>query len=258
MNAAMHMIVLLLLFAVRVGAAQIYVEDFSGGTASATGSLSLGVGKWTFTGGVARVSMNETTPLAIPDTAVLRLTAGAFTGNYTQAGIEVVGFRFRTGTVEPSDLYLELTTGSGVFQRSLPVPPAGVSNLIMVPLEGVQPGGWRFKRGLTNDFSAALQDVKSIELKIRRAGVTAVDHTVDDFFVDGRPRSGGSMLVAGSAMSMSWGDLQPGGLYMMQQSPSLAGPWTDAAPMAATNRYQSVTLSLDASPTQLFFRLRGP
>ena len=252
------LVMMILLFAAHADAAQIHVEDFSAGASSAQGNFSLQAGTWTFTGGVARAQLYATAPYAIPDTAVLRPSAAAFTGNYAQAGIEVMGFRFQSGRPRPSALYLELTGGGSVFQKVFPAPQEGQWQTFMVSMQSLQAGGWTVKSGSAQDFPSAIQNVRSVELKIHRSGADALTHAVDDFFVDGLPKSGVQLSMTGPDMSMSWDALQPGASYTMQQSPSLAGPWTDIMPVPATNRLQHINLPRDSSADQLFYRLRGP
>lgn len=238
--------------------AQSYVEDFSGGSSAVQSTLSLGTGSWTYTGAVARVKFSATTPYAVPDTAVLRPLANAFTGNYIRSGVELLGFRFRSGAPRPSALYVELSGKDSVYQASLPVPPEGEWQAYMVSLPHAGSGVWKLKSGTEENFSKVLEAVRSLEIKIRRAGALAVEYALDDLYVDGLPRSGGGAFAMGQDMSLPWDFLQPGNRYMVQKSYSLAGPWVDDHAFLSTNRFQRVDIPHDLSLTQAFYRLRGP
>jgi hypothetical protein len=237
--------------------AQTYNESFEAGASAGDGSFTLQAGAWAFTGAVACAKMLDTTPFAMPDTAVLKPTSAAFTGDYVQAGIKVIGFRFSSGSPRPSHLYLELTAGTSVYQRVFPVAETSGWQSYMASLASFEAGGWTVKKGSRENFTAALRDVKSVEVKIRRAGAPPTEHVVDSLFVDGPPQVAGSG-TSGGGMTVTWDTLQVGAPYVLQKAGALAGPWTDTAPVNATNRLQQVPLPIDGASGQSFFRLRGP
>ncbi len=238
-----------------LGVAQPYVEDFSAGGGSAEGSLTLGAGTWSYTGGIARVHMAATAPFAIPDTAMLRPTLPSFTGNVTAAGGKVLSFRFRAGSPKPSHLYVEIAGGTSIFQRSFTVSDSGEWQTMMVSLESMAAGGWQAKRGTGNDFAATLEDVTSIAFKVRRAGATAVEHAIDDITIDGLPGAG-SAMVSHDGMLLSWDKLQIGAEYVVQKSEAMSGPWVDAMFLTVTGLHQQVPFAPDDSD-QTFYRLRS-
>ena len=239
-------------------AAGIQSEGFADGQSVSEASLSLGAGGWTFTGGVAQVTFAATTPYAIPDVATLRPSSGAFTGNYVEAGLAVIGFRFRSQGQAPSSLYVELDAGGAVYQRVLPVSPSSEWQSYMVSLASLEEGGWTVKKSSRSDFAAGLADVQSIALKIRRSGASATDYAIDDLFVDGLPQAAGGVSAGATDLSMAWNYLQLGSPYTMQESPSLNGPWKDAQTVTATSRLQQFSIPANGSAAQAFFRLRGP
>ena len=237
-----------------------YSEDFStGGSAAPLSGLSLGIGAWTFTGGVAEVVFADSAPYAVPDLATLRPSASAFTGDFVAAGIELIGFRYRAEQHQPSSLYIEVTGASSVFQRVLSPPPVGAWGYYMVSLTDVQAGEWKAKRGKPEDFAEVLRDVKSVELKIRRSGATQQAHVIDDLFVDGLPKAAGGTASPGAGtMTVGWDALQSGMPYVLQAGESVAGPWTDTETVVPTNRLHHVDLPATGPAPQQFFRLRGP
>ncbi len=215
-------------------------------------------GSQLYTGGVASVSFAETTPFALPEIITVRPTSATFTGNYTEAGIGVIGFRFRAGTDLPSSLYLELAGGTSVYQKTFSVGQVGVWQTFMASLDSLAAGGWTVKKGSASDFETALQSVKSVELKIQRSGATAREYTLDELFVDGLPQAAGGATSDGSELSLAWDALQLGAPYTMQESPSLSGPWKDASTVTATSRLQAFSIPTSGTDPQAFFRLRGP
>ena len=246
----------LLLSAAIANGAQIHSESFASSGAASEASLALGAGAWTFTGAVAQVTFAATDPYAIPDAATLRPSSGAFTGNYVEAGIGVIGFRFRSGSQAPSSVYLELTGGTSVYQKVLAAPPVGEWKHYMVSLQSLEAGGWTVKRG-SRDFVASLADIRSVAISIRRSGASATDYAIDDLFVDGLPQAAGGLTVGGN-LSLAWDALQVGAPYTMQESASLNGPGNDAQTVTATSRLQQFDIPTNGAASQAFFRLRGP
>ena len=97
-----------MVWAVDLPAAQPTNESFTAGAsgwAGTTGSTPFGeTGVWSFTGGAARVLFfNPGFP--VPDSATLSNTptasGGAFTGNYDQAGINLIGFSVLAPQIVP-------------------------------------------------------------------------------------------------------------------------------------------------------------
>ena len=239
-------------------AAGIQSEGFADAQSASEASLYLGAGAWTFTGGVAQVTFAETTPYAIPDVATLRPSSGSFTGNYVEAGLGVMGFRFRCQGPVPSSLYVELAAGGSVYQRLLPVSGSSGWQTYMVSLAGLEAGGWTVKKGSRANFAAALEDVQSVAIKIRRSGASATDYAIDDLLVDGLPQAADGASASATDLRMAWNYLQLGEPYTMQESPSLNGPWKDAQTVTATSRLQQFSIPANGTAAQSFYRLRGP
>ncbi len=247
---------LTLLASVSWGAAS-YTESFNT-TGVATGRLSLGVGSWSYTGGVAKVRFNALNPpIAIPNTATLYPVSGSFKGDYVAAGIEVLGLKFRSETGLPSLVWVELTAGTSVYQKILPVSQVGVWETFMVPLTSAEAGGWMAQDGGVANFRESLRDVKSVAVKVRRSGVTAMEYLVDDLFADQLPQAAGGRS-SGGQMTLAWDALQVGAPYRMERCSTLGGPWQDAGAVTPTSRLHHVQIPADPDEPQLFFRLRGP
>lgn len=239
-------------------AAERYTEVFAGSSAAPASSLSLGVGSWSFTGGIASAKFASSLPMAIPDIASLKPANAAFTGDYVSAGIGVLGFRFRSALALPSSVFVELKGGNAVFQRIIPVTGVGAWESFMVSLASAEAGGWTAMEGRATDFREALRDVKSVEIKVQRSGATAREYAIDDLYVDGLPQATGGVASDGGHVTVAWDAMQAGSPYTMQQSASLSGPWEDVQTVAATSRLQAFSIPSAGSESQAFFRLRGP
>ena len=235
-----------------------FAEDFSGGAGVAQASLAYGIGSWSFTGGAARVSMSKTSPYAYPDTASLSPTASAFAGDWVESGIDLVGFKFLAGAPSPSHVYLELVSANGLLYRKIfPVPAPGEWTTFMASVRSCEEGGWIPVQGTSDEFASALRNVQSVSLNIQRAGAGAVEHAVDDFFVDQLPRQVDARITSGGAQ-FALDALQPGALYTLQASASLTGQWREVHAVAATNRIQMLEIPLLPDAPVYYYRLLTP
>ena len=251
------LLTLLGLLALTARGAQTYHESFDAGPAAAETTLSLGAGSWTISGGSAKVMFDETAPFTMPEVATLIPVSGSFTGNYVAAGLGVIGFRFRAADQAPSVLYVELAAGTSVYQRVLgPVVPGAWASY-QVSLASTEAGNWTVKRGTREGFAAALADVKSVAIKVRRSGAAATEYELDDLFVDGLPAMVGGTTSAGQ-MSLAWDALQVGAPYRMERSETLTGPWQDAGAVTPTGRQYQLKISADPAAPLRFYRLRVP
>ena len=253
------MLLMLTLGAGLAWGAEPYTEPFTNAASAPGSGLSLGAGSWNFTGGVAQVKFSNTSPIAIPDMATLRLGHAAFTGDYVSAGIELMGFRFRSGVALPSVVFAELKTARGIYQRNVPVSQVGVWEDVTVLLTGEEEGGWTPTEDTQPPLKDALREVEGLSLVIQRSGATSRDYMVDEWYVMGLPRAGGGGLgVQGDGVRMSWGSLRAGTTYTVQESSGLGGTWQDVSTLAATGTLNDFVLPKDADQSQSFYRLRGP
>ena len=236
-----------------------YREPFDHGLAVKQAVFSLGAGSWAVTSGYFRATFAATEPFAIPDRLTFVPSSGLFTGNLAAAGIEVVGFNFYAATEAPSHVYVELKSGTSVFQRVLSPPVPDTWTSYMVSLAGFSEGGWSVKRGSPEQFAQALTQVDALTINVQRSGASARECRVDNLFVDAFPEvvmtetSGGE-----SGLVLMWTALQPGLAYRLQESPSPEGPWEDRGTVVVTSRLQHVSIPLDDADAVSFFRLRSP
>lgn len=247
----------LLIAALSAHAASITTETFSAGANGWVGTVAIS-GSWSFTGGVARVVFDET-GFPFPDEATLSnqaaATSGSFTGNYTAAGVELIGFRFQAATALPSDVLLSLRGGTSVFQRSfgLAVAQTGVWYTLAASLANAEQGGWTNHSGSMAEFSAALQDVKAVSVRIIRSGATEQHYLVDELFLDHLPQQAG-LSAQGDQLSLQWTALRTETIYSLEGTTNLlTAPWTPLQTFAATNRNQR--LQCPGTNAFQFFRL---
>lgn len=245
-------------WSLAVRAAMPYTESFAAETAIAPPVFLLGGGEAAVTDGGVRVLFYDTAPFAVPDRVALVMTAPAFTGNYVQAGVETIGFRLHTADSPPTMLYLELASGTSVFQRVLSHPGRSGWHTFMADVAGGPGSGWMAKRGGGGDVSAALTQVDRITLHLVRSGADTQRFVVDDVFINARPE----LLVEPSAdhhgVIMDMATLQPGARYLIESSAQLNGNWQEVGLWNADESFESIWWPAAQQGDELrFFRIRG-
>ena len=261
MNTRFPAVVCLLLAAPwSACSAGIGMETFSAGASGWNGSVTLGGGGWSFTGGVARVTFVDTTPVPIPDTGVLSnspsASSGIFTGNYVAAGIGMIGFRVMAPTELPSGIVLRWGGSTSVYQRQFFIAHTGVWVACAASLVDVDAGPWTVIEGSADDFDAARQDVRFVSVRLQRSGTTAHAYLIDDMVADALPAGGVPSVLANGSVSMRWDYLQTNVAYRLESTPDLDGVWTVEHIITATNRWMWVARTNTSH--RLFWRLIQP
>lgn len=242
-------------------AAQYTTEQFTAGANGWQGSGDPGYGSWVFTGGAARVNFVDT---GFPFPIVGRLSnaptasGGSFTGNYDAAGIELIGFRFLSNTDMPASVSLELGGPTSVYQRIYYPSQTGVWHTFAASLRSVELGGWTNLQGPVTDFDQVRQNVKYVIIRVERAGTTARQYLIDDIFLDRLPVVGPLTPSTGAFFSLQGDYLRTNETYRIEAATNLTSAWSPVASMVATSRLQQFSIPSDDSPSQTFFRLRGP
>jgi hypothetical protein len=261
MNTSFPMFACLLLaFPGSVFSASIGMETFSAGALGWNGSVTLGGGGWSFTGGVARITFVDTTPVPIPDTGVLSNTppasSGIFTGNYDAAGVEMIAFRVMAPTELPSGVVLVWGGSTAVFQRQFFITQTGVWVTCAASLADVDAGPWTVNQGAAENFDAARQDVRFVSVRIQRSGTAAQTYFIDDLVVDALPAGAAPPVFSGEAVTMRWDHLQTNVAYRLESATELDGAWTVEQHLTATNRWMWMLSSNTHS--RMFWRLTQP
>jgi len=251
--------VLAVIFPLSAQSARITNETFAGGANGWMGTTVFGSGQWSFTGGTARIKFN--TGFAFPDSATLSNSAsassGAFTGNYDQAGINLIGFSFLAPQIVPSGfVILEWGGSTSIYQKGFTVSTTGVWHNFAMSLSDQAKGQWTTIQGSINDFTAARQSVSFVTIRVTLNGVMFHEFLIDNIFLAGQPGISNYVFSGGSIFSMHMNELQSNLTYHVEAAPDVTGVWTFAQSFIATNRIQTVNIT-NSAPQQ-FWRTKIP
>lgn len=239
-------------------AASIYTETFTTGSNGWQGAA----GSWTFTGGAARVFFSNIA-FPLPQTATLQSTpiasSGAFTGNYEEAGIEMVGFTFIATSVFSSIVFRwtgEWDGNTSVYQRLISGVQSGGTYRFATQL--VNSDGWAFMSGNTDDFETARSSVRYVSVVITRAGVTNRTYYVDDIFLAGLPVATAIGRTETNAL-ITWSPVRSNYTYVAEMADSpMSTSWTAFASFTATDTVAVVVDTNTPFPDQRTYRLVIP
>lgn len=216
--------------------ASLYTESFDG----SSGWQSTPGATVNETDGALRVSFPNIIPL--PPASVMLLASnsasgGAFTGDFTAAGVQLIGFRFKADDAIPNSLLIELRSGSGAYSSP------------QLSGQVAQTGGWFHvwtalgEPGWIGDASV-VTGVTATTIFIRQAGSTAERYYVDDFFTDSFPVGSGIDSEATDTYSVAWTHLRPEWTYQVQSCADLTqGVWSNVSTLAATSSFQRIAIT---------------
>lgn len=246
---------------VRLSAgAQYTTETFSAGASGWQGTTEFATGSWTYTGGVVRLTFNDTSFVVIPDVGSLsnQVTAsgGAFTGNYVGAGIDLIGFRFLSNTDMPSSVRLHLVGPTSEYRRIFYPNQTGVWVTLAASLAGAAEGGWVRVGGAGQDFDQVRQQVRYVAIKVDRAGTTLRHYFIDDIFLDRLPATQQLALSTNGLLQAQVNYLRTGSYYQVEAAPEVTGTWNLVQAWTATNRLQALELTNGAF--RRFWRVNLP
>jgi len=236
---------LALIFPITVWSAQVTIETFGGGANGWGGASTAGTGSWTFTGGVARVRFENTTPFAVPDTGIVSnkpgASSGTFTGDYESAVITLIGFRFQAVEFLPSgNVTLEWGGSTSVYQYGFSTNgmQTGVWYTCTAPLAVETRDQWAVIEGSRDDFAAARLSVSNISIRITRTGVTQRHYLVDDIFLASQPFIGSMTHLTNNIFHMRAEYVQTNVTYHLETAPDITGTWSLAQSFVPTNQPQ--------------------
>lgn len=169
-------------------AAQRTTETFASDAAGWETRSSLGTGFWDWDATATMYLQFAPIGFPFPDTAFMSASNGAsggrFVGNWTTAGVDVVGFEFIATNVLPSTVELRLTANSGAlfaFKGFTP-PPVGDRIRFAVSAETAAGGGWG---GITEaDFARLRTNVQEVAIAVKRSSANDEYYYVDNVFLD--------------------------------------------------------------------------
>lgn len=162
-----------------------YVETFGGTSASEWGGR--GSASVQTNGGMLEACFEQQTMVPMPETGAMVATntasGGAFSGNYTAAGLDEIGFRFLAADVKPSGAILRIFGRERAYVKALDLSEltTGEWKPYRVSLEGLAEGGWNGGGATEAEFQEDLRDVQWLEVQVTRRGAEAQRYCLDDF-----------------------------------------------------------------------------
>lgn len=157
-------------------------------------------------------------------------SGSAFVGEYPAAGIQLIGFSFMAQDVLPSAALVRLSGPESSFFRSFAdaIAQTGVWYRIVLSVQSKEAGRW--VGGTAAAFAETLRDVRSLEIQITRAGMTAQRYRLDDVFLDTLPAG---TDVAGDG-TVVWSSLRADQAYVVEAAGDPSRGWEAVDGFAAT------------------------
>jgi len=185
-----------------------------------------------------------------------RLTSAAFTGDYRNAGVCLLGFDFMAADAIPAvaevRLYSEGHYMSHFFHTA--VTATGVWHSFRVSLDSSQAERWLASPTV---FSDIIDNVSRVEFVVNRASESAQSFYFDNIFVDALPMSGGIAPVVNGGSQIAWHHVRSGDVYRVEASSQLATP-TWHVVMVVTAQTSSIVMDYDDSEELQFLRIVMP
>lgn len=235
--------------------AEARIETFTG---SMNGWTNSGAPAWLAVSNRAQATFSASPS---PQTSTLLTTgalfSAAFTGDYTAAGIALIGFKFRAEQVLPSVLTLRWTRESNGYFRNLQaeILSTGQWYQFHFLMTGKEAGGW--DGDPESLFTNVLGGVDTLAIAVTKpATVAASTFMVDDVFIDLLPAATLVTPRTGATIRVRWDHLLTNIAYDVETCTQLTGAWSTVGTLDATNRQQEV--DLDSTDAGRFWRLSMP
>ena len=233
-------------------AAAVYTETYSDGLAG-----------WTNVGSVQLTTTNHALrerfaaqSIPVPETGSFVATntssAGAFTGDYVAAGVQLIGFSFMAKEVLPSSALVRwIGPTSSYFQSfSSYVVATGIWYKMAFSLANGAAGQW--SGGAVEGYADALLDVRGLEIQVTRAGMGAQSYYIDDVFTDALPVGSPN---AADGKQVAWSQLRSNVVYVVESAETAVGPWEFLDDFIATGRSQIWQDEASSNITRRVYRL---
>ncbi len=231
-------------------AAMPFTETFTGGLAGWTNDAST---LWT-------ASSNRAMAVLPSGPATARLVAGpgassgAFTGDYTAAGVTLIGFSVLLEIKAPaSELSLAWSSGSNTFTRNFREAAAqtGVWYQFAVTLAGKTNGLWDGV-GSEQDFQDALAQVDSVAFVAKSPLFDAMTVYLDDVFIERMHASTKVQTSTNGYGDITWSYVRSNIAYRLEYSDALAAGWSTAAVVTATSTSLVTSVPLTNTPDRAY------
>ncbi len=239
-----------------IEAAQNHTETFTSGLA---GWIHQGQGSIQVTNESVHVIFAAQGGPPQPQTASLTAdtsaSGGAFTGDYGDADVDLIGFDFYAENALPSLLKLEWSAGTNTYFRDLKthIGVTGAWHTLTVSLAGRAAGAWQGPEEETV-FAQSLQIVSQVVVRVSRAGVASQRYRIDNVRLGRRPEPA-SMDLSESTIIVNWSNLQSNLAYQVQAANTLTGEWTHIGTHMAGEDVDFVVEPVSSTNTVRFYRL---
>lgn len=255
----------------KASSAEPYTETFSASSNEWSWVQGLNT-HWSgsFTNDMARVSVNPISGFpSISKNVVLSSSTNTlpFSGNYTDAGIELIGFKFFAES-RPSDgdyplpLYLQWGNESNTFETLFAVAETGRWYSFEAALRPEYASQWVDLSGNNLEyFASTLRAVEFVRLTFNGASTTlspgAPSHIyyIDDIYIDRMPVLSSRPGINANTLEVSASRLRTNESYVIESSTNLVTQiWQQLGSFAATSS-SSVT-NYPSTNDALFLRIR--
>ncbi len=210
---------------------------FTAGANGWTGTTSGFNSEWTMEPGQARLTFYDSGGFPNPDVGsfsnTVTASGGAFTGDYAQASIALLGFRLRAEDVPLTNFSLRWGGSTSVFQRFFTIGQTGVWKTFAASLASPELGGWSVLQGSTADFHQACADVRFVALRLQSGSGFEHSFLLDEFFLARLPAAT-AIQSAGASNLITWSYLRSNETYRMESADTATGPWSPGSTITAT------------------------
>jgi hypothetical protein len=241
-------------------AAQRTNESFNNGANGWVGT-TFGPAAWNIGGGQAQITFFNTEP-PFPYKGTLSnaptASSGSFTGNYDQAGINIIGFTFRAPQFLPSEI-IELDWGgsTSVFRQGFSVTQTGVWYNFYASISDKSKHEWGAIKGNLSDFSAARQSVRFVSVRVTTSASTnQTVYEIGSIYLDNEPEIGGLAAINSVESQIRGEYLLTNILYNVESAPDVTGTWSQAQTFLPTNHIQWINVTNSSS--RQFWRFVRP
>lgn len=246
---------LLAAFALRAATPQTepFTADLGGWTNGVAANPWRGTNQYlrlTFPGGLPQV-------LTATLEAGTNASAGAFSGDYSAAGVEAIGLSFFSENVKPSELKIELASGTNTVQQELGgrLSGTGAWNHFICPLIGPDASRWIGLLGVP--LAQVVTNVTRVTVRVVNvASMSAQNYRLDDIFLARLPAANSLAFTGTNTALVGWTNLRTNFVYRMEIADALTNNWTALANFTATNDTLQLPHTNAVSP--FFYRLLAP
>lgn len=169
------------------------------------------------------------------------LATANFVGDYSAAGVELLGFDIRTLYVpDPASVAIKLSSGASSVSHDISdrIASSGTWYSVRLPLVGPFVAGWY---GSTNLFANIMTNVTRVEITIARHSSLARTCFLDNIFLDRLHNATEASPVDTNDVLLTWNNLRIGDRYRLEAAPQITtNAWTELSAFTATDSLYQV------------------